>query len=416
MSLIPRPLTASPTERHTVSRLLATYFLLQLREEMKKTDAVLYEDYPDTPVRDITHKLAQRVRDEFQIPVDEPLPTDNLFKRWIELNGKWTYEEFGLFGYSQIYIFRLLDLRDGTPESQKQYFDTMRSRFDNFDYEKQGFTVSFFLNSESNMRELMREVVRRDLPNIAEVADYLVLRQSAAVQTAMYEYFEGVLKTALSENIRLLNRILPEQVATELRSNGFVEPVYFSDSAVIFTDFEGFSQATENLSPNEVIRLLDTYFSEFDQVIAKYGLEKIKTIGDSYMAVAGVPDLHDDPVRAACDSALEILDTSKRISETLAPLGWNIRIGIHSGPLIAGVIGQQKFAYDVWGATVNFASRMETAGASGRINVSTDVYDEVKHHYTWEPRGPQPVKNLGLAEMYFLLRKKTSTLEGQTPS
>ena len=152
MTRVPQPLAASAPVRHAVSRVIASYFLLHLREEMKKTDEVLYEDHPDLPIRDLTQQLVNRVRREFPIPEDEPLPSDNLFKRWIELNGKWTYEEFGLYGYNQIYLYRLLDLRDGTAESQKQYFDTMRNRFSHFDYEKQGFTVSFFLNSESNMR------------------------------------------------------------------------------------------------------------------------------------------------------------------------------------------------------------------------------------------------------------------------
>jgi class 3 adenylate cyclase len=223
----------------------------------------------------------------------------------------------------------------------------------------------------------------------------------------MHDYFEGILKTALSENERLLNGILPETVATELKTNGYVEPVYFNDAAVLFTDFEGFSRFTEHLAPAEVIRRLDTYFTEFDHIIARHGLEKIKTIGDSYMAVAGVPELHDNPVGATCDTALEIAEASNRISQTFGDEGWRIRIGIHCGPLVAGVIGKQKFAYDVWGATVNFASRMESSGAPGRINVSSDVHREVERYYVWEKRGPQPVKNLGMAEMYFLVGRRT---------
>jgi class 3 adenylate cyclase len=255
------------------------------------------------------------------------------------------------------------------------------------------------------MRELMREKVRRDLVDMEEEADRLVLVQSGAYQTAMYEFFEGILKTALSENIRLLHGILPHQVANELKAKGSVKPVFFKDAAVIFTDFEGFSQATEHLQPEEVIWRLDTYFTAFDKVTAKFGLEKIKTIGDSYMAVAGVPEQHKDPVRAACDAALEIKAESDRISEEAGEEGWNVRIGIHSGPLVAGVIGKQKFSYDVWGATVNFASRMESSGAPGRINVSADVHSRVEPCYRWEARGPQPVKNLGTAEMFFLLGK-----------
>jgi class 3 adenylate cyclase len=400
------PTIQSAAIRAAVARLVATYFVRHLEAEVLKPDAVLLEDYPDEPVREITRTWIARVRQEFAIGPDEKLPEKNIFSRWCDMNGKFEYHDSGLFGYNRIYLHRLLDLREGNPESRANHYSIMRAAFDNFDYEKEGFTVSFFLSSESNMRELLREVVHQELPHLGKEADDIVLRQSAALQTAMHDYFEQVLKTALAENVRLLNGILPEQVAEELKRNGYVEPVYFSDTAVLFTDFEGFTQSTERLAPADVIRRLDTYFTEFDRISAVYGLEKIKTIGDSYMAVAGVPELHDDPVGAACDAALEISEASRRISDQAGAEGWRIRIGIHSGPLVAGVIGKQKFSYDVWGSTVNYASRMESSGAPGRINVSTDVYAEMRHRYLWEPRGPQPVKHLGLAEMFFLMGKK----------
>jgi len=394
------------TVRKAVSRLVAKYFLLHLLAEIAKPDDVLLEDYKDLPVREITQGLIDRVRTEFDICENEKLPNENLFRRWCEINGMFGYDDSAFVGYNQIYLPRILDLRDGTTESEELHHKAMRHTFDRFDYERQGFTVSFFLKSESTMRELLREVVRRNLPEHAEAGDFLVLSQSGSFQTAMYEYFEGVLKHALAENERLLNGILPHQVATELKHNGFVEPVHFKDAAVIFTDFEGFSAGTEHLAPSEVIRRLDTYFTEFDRISGVHGLEKIKTIGDSYMAVAGVPEKHKDPVRAACDAALDIRETSEKISAQAGKDGWNIRIGIHTGPLVAGVIGKQKFSYDVWGATVNFASRMESSGAPGRINVSSTVHKRVEKSYRWEERGPQPVKNLGRAEMFFLLGKK----------
>ena len=399
--------TPSLDVRRAVARVIVTYFLLHLETEVQKPDAVLLEDYPDLPIREITRAMIGRVRQEFAISAQEQLPCENIVRRWTKINGKFDYDDSGLFGYNQIFLPRVLDLRDGTPDSQKTFFSAMRATFNRFDYEKQGFTVSFFLNSESNMRELLREVVRRHLPDLGNEADKLVLSQSAAFQTAMYEYFEGILKTALAENERLLNGILPESVAEELKRNGYVEPVYFKDTAVIFTDFEGFSHSTEHLAPSEVIRRLDAYFSEFDRIVAAHGLEKIKTIGDSYMAVAGVPEVHDAPVNAACDAALEICETSQRLAAQAGPDGWNIRIGIHTGPLVAGVIGKQKFSYDVWGATVNFASRMESCGEPGRINVSPEVRARVEPYYRWQARGPQPVKHLGTAEMFFLLGKKT---------
>jgi class 3 adenylate cyclase len=397
---------ATPEVRNAVSRLAARYFVLHLEAELRKPDEVLLEDYKDLPVRQITHGILNRVRLEFNIAEEEKLPPENLFKRWCEINGMFGYEDSAFIGYNQIFLPRLLDLRDGTPESQRRVLNAITGTFDRFDYEKQGFTVSFFLNSESTMRELLREAVWKSGMASPEAGDYLVLSQSQTYQTAMYEYFEGVLKKTLAENVRLLHGILPHQIASELKEKGFVEPVYFKDAAVIFTDFEGFSQLTKHLKAAEVIRRLDTYFTEFDRISAKYGLEKIKTIGDSYMAVAGVPEEHKDPVRAACDAALEFVESSDRISAMIGPDGWNIRIGIHTGPLVAGVIGRQKFSYDVWGDTVNFASRMESSGAPGRINVSTEIYQRVEPHYRWEPRGPQPVKHLGKAEMYFLLGKR----------
>jgi class 3 adenylate cyclase len=393
-------------QRHAVARLVARYFLMHLEAELLKPDAVLLEDYKDLPVREITEGLIKRVRMEFSIPQDEKHPTDNLFKRWCEINGRFDYEDSAFIGYNQIFLPRILDLRDGTAESQRRHINAMVGTFDRFDYERQGFTVSFFLNSESTMRELLREAMwKSGLPG-PDALDYLILSQSQAFQTAMYEYFEGVLKRTLAENVRLLHGILPHQVAGELRDKGHVEPVDFKDATVIFTDFEGFSMLSKHLSAKEVIQRLDNYFTEFDKISAKYGLEKIKTIGDSYMAVAGVPEPHKDPVRAACDAALEFVEASDRISAMVGPDGWNIRIGVHAGPLVAGVIGRQKFSYDVWGTTVNLASRMESSGAPGRINVSKEIYRRVEADYLWESRGQQPVKNLGMAEMFFLLGKK----------
>ena len=396
----------APSVRHPVAQLAAKYFLVHLQAELKKTDAILTEDYPDWPVRQMLHDLIEQMHREFSIAKDERLPEENLFETWCDLNGKFAYSEGGFIGYNLVYVSRLVDLRDGTAESLENHHDNMRKQFGRFDYERHGFTVAFFLESEGNMRELLRQAVRRHLPEIAEEGDRLVMVQSRVYQLAMYAYFEGILKKTLADNVRLLHGILPEPIASELKRNGHVEPVHFPEAAVIFTDFEKFSQSTALMTPREVIRRLDAYFSEFDRISAVYGLEKIKTIGDSYMAVAGVPQPHDDPVRAVCDAALEIRDASNRISEAAGAEGWNIRIGLHMGPLIAGVIGKQKFSYDVWGATVNLASRMESSGAPGRINASAEIYARAEPFYRWQPRGAQPVKRLAAAEMFFLDGKR----------
>jgi class 3 adenylate cyclase len=392
--------------RDAISRLLAGFFLVHLQAEVAKPDSVLYEIHKDKPVRQMMNDLIQRVRREFNYGEQEPLPNYNLLSQWCAINGKFDYEDSAFIAYNMGFIHRLVDLREGTPESRAKLLDAMAAGYSSFDYEKLGFSVSFFLDSESIMRELLRDSVRHHLPEAGEAGDALILSQSRAYQTGMSEYFEHVLRATLADNIRLLHGILPQQVASELKRNGHVQPVHFQDAAVIFTDFERFSEFTAHLEPSEVLRRLDVYFTEFDRIAAKYGLEKIKTIGDSYMAVAGVPEPHGDPVRAACDAALEILEASDHLSELAGPEGWKIRIGIHVGPLMAGVIGQQKFSYDVWGATVNLASRMESSGEPGHINVSTDIRDRVEPYYEWKARGPIPIKRLGMAEMFFLLGKK----------
>jgi class 3 adenylate cyclase len=392
--------------RHVIARLIAKHFLVHLMAELQKPDEVLQKAFKEIQARELTRQMIGETRREFAIGEEEPLPNYNLYKMWCETVAQFRYEEFGFVGYNRIFLPRLLDLRDGTPESRNRLLSAMRATFDSFDYERQGFTVAFFLDSESVMRELLLKTVRENLPALGPPADEIVLNQSRRHQTAMYQYFESVLKTALAENVRLLQSILPQKIASELKRKGFVRPVHFENAAVLFTDFEYFSQFTAHLAPEEVVSRLDAYFTEFDRIIAAHGLEKIKTIGDSYMAVAGVPEPLGDPVRAACDAALQILEAAPRIADLAGSDEWHIRIGIHAGPLVAGVIGKQKFSYDVWGATVNFASRMESSGEPGRINVSAEVHSLIEPYYIWEPRGLQPVKRLGMAKMFFLLGKR----------
>jgi class 3 adenylate cyclase len=400
------PASFHPEVRVAVAQLVARYFLVHLAAELQKSDAVLYEDYPHLPVRQIFEDLVERTRREFQISPEDAVPAENLFHTWSDLNAKFDYSEGAFVTYNIAYIARLLDLRDWTEASHAHMRAEMKAAFERFDYQKQGFTVAFFLESEGNMRELLRAAVRSHLPQMADEADRIILTQSRRHQRGMYEYFEGIFKEALAENVRLLHGILPEKIADELKKNGNVQPVLFEEAAVLFTDFEKFSQVAARLTPCAVIDRLDAYFSEFDQIVERYGLEKIKTIGDSYMAVAGVPEKHNDAIRAICDAALEMRDASDRISQSLGADSWRIRIGMHVGPLIAGVIGRRKFSYDVWGATVNFASRMESSGEPGHINVSAELYSRAEPWYDFQARGLQPVKRLGEAEMFFLLGRK----------
>ncbi|MCB1179836.1 MAG: adenylate/guanylate cyclase domain-containing protein, partial [Leptospiraceae bacterium] len=203
----------------------------------------------------------------------------------------------------------------------------------------------------------------------------------------------------------LLLNILPKQVAKELKNKGYSEPVSFENVTVIFTDFKGFTQIAENLSPQDLVRELDQCFSHFDSIIEKYNLEKLKTIGDSYMCAGGVPKENQTHAIDSVHAAIEIqqfMNEMKKEKEEKGIPYWELRLGIHSGPLVAGVIGKKKFAYDVWGDTVNTASRMESSGVPGMINISGSTFEMVKDHFNCEYRGKVSAKNKGEVDMYFV--------------
>ncbi|MEM9887724.1 MAG: adenylate/guanylate cyclase domain-containing protein [Bacteroidota bacterium] len=203
----------------------------------------------------------------------------------------------------------------------------------------------------------------------------------------------------------LLLNILPEPTAIELKEKGSATPKKYELATVIFTDFSGFTNISEQLSPEELISELSTCFSTFDEIIEQHGLEKIKTLGDGYMCVGGVPiPDQQNPVNAV-RAALEMQAFMEKNIAKKKAAGvpyWQMRVGIHTGELVAGVVGSKKFAYDVWGDTVNIASRMESNGVSGKINISKATYELVKNHFHCAYRGTFEVKNKGEVEMYFV--------------
>jgi len=203
----------------------------------------------------------------------------------------------------------------------------------------------------------------------------------------------------------LLLNILPLDVAKELKQNGISKPSHYPSATVCFTDFEGFTKIAETLSPTELVEELDRCFSYFDSLMERHKLEKLKTIGDSYMFVGGIPKSNTTHAVDSVMAALEIqafMNQMKEIKAAQALPYWQLRLGIHSGELIAGVIGDKKFAYDVWSDTVNTASRCESSGMTGKINISSTTYELVKDFFQCEYRGEIPAKHKGNIRMYFV--------------
>jgi adenylate cyclase len=204
---------------------------------------------------------------------------------------------------------------------------------------------------------------------------------------------------------RLLLNILPEPIADRLKQQASTIAEDFSEVSVMFADIVGFTQIASRLTPIDLIDLLNQIFSTFDRLSEKHGLEKIKTVGDAYMVVGGLPVRRDDHAEAIAEMALDMQDAIAQFRQETEK-EFNIRIGINTGPVVAGVIGIKKFSYDLWGDTVNIASRMESHGIPGKIQVTAATYERLQEQYLFEKRGVIPVKGKGEMTTYFLKGRK----------
>jgi class 3 adenylate cyclase/CheY-like chemotaxis protein len=213
------------------------------------------------------------------------------------------------------------------------------------------------------------------------------------------------LKEEQEKSEQLLLNILPAPIASRLKQGGGIIADSFDEVTVLFADLVDFTRLSSDMMPTALVMLLNGVFSAFDQLAEKHGLEKIKTIGDEYMVVSGVPTPRPDHVEAVADMALDMqaaMDQFRIDGDKLL----RIRIGIHTGPVVAGVIGQQKFSYDLWGNTVNTASRMTSHGVTDYTQVTQAVYERLASKYVFEERGVIQVKSKGKMNTYFLIGKR----------
>ncbi len=206
----------------------------------------------------------------------------------------------------------------------------------------------------------------------------------------------------------LLLNILPPAIAQELKTRNKVAARKYDQATVMFIDFTGFTQVAERLSPEMLVEELDYCFSNFDRIISQYRIEKIKTIGDAYLCASGLSDMNASPsdiIRAALEIQDFLLALKAERMDRSMPY-FEARVGIHIGPVVAGVVGAKKFAYDIWGDTVNVAARFEEACEPGRVNVSENVYDFARYEFEWNYRGKIAAKNKGAMDMYYVTAVK----------
>lgn len=259
------------------------------------------------------------------------------------------------------------------------------------------------LNFSNSDREMT--LSPEDITRLSILAEHLAGIVHGSALFKEVEAAKNVAEVERRKSEKLLLNILPADVASELKEKGATEPILYEDVSVMFTDFKGFTQIAEVLSPRELIQDLDACFVQFDKITERFNLEKLKTIGDSYMCAGGIPKRNKTHAIDCVLAALEIQAFMNLMKQIKADQGlpyWELRLGIHTGPLVAGVIGEKKFAYDVWGDTVNTASRMESSGTPGKINISGLTYELVKDLFDCEFRGHISAKNKGEVAMYYV--------------
>ena len=314
-----------------------------------------------------------------------------------------SFEKKGDYSKANKYLNLFTDYKDSIYNTET---DRKLSglQFD-FDLSKKETQIKI-LNKDNALKDLDLKA-QRNTRNAFAVGFLLIL---VIAFVLYYNYLQKVKTNIILDKQKaqietLMLNILPEEVSNELKETGKATPRYYESVSVLFTDFKEFTKHADKLTPNELIEELNASFMAFDDIAENNQIEKIKTIGDSYMCAAGIPTTYEghalNMVRAGLEMQTYILSNNQK-REKLGLVAWELRIGIHVGPVVSGVVGKKKYAYDIWGNAVNVASRMESNGEPGRVNISASTYELVKDVYACSYRGKIYAKNVGEIDMYFV--------------
>ncbi len=394
--------------RQTLAREIARFFLAHLRAELAKPDDLTRMiTWEGVSFGALTADMIQELVTLFPGLDREGEPPYNLFRRWWHARRPPVpYPRTTFKLYNRTFLQRVIDLREGTRASRQTLrdntFETLRQA------RTRGRTVSFDMIStgEAIMYELLRNIVQTSDILPEEACRQILFRQHTIINGAMYDFFNSELRETTARTENLLATILPGAVVEELKLTGRIEPRLVQSASVLFADVVGFTRQAAVLSPRDLLAELDTCFSHFDHIMGQHKMEKIKTIGDAYMCAGGVIETNRTHAVDAVLTALRIQEFMRKYRKSRQRKGqksWKLRIGIHTGPLITGIVGQNRYSFDIWGDTVNVASRMEEASHPGRINITAETERLVRDFFQIRHRGRYHVKGKGETDMYFIM-------------
>jgi len=292
-----------------------------------------------------------------------------------------------------------------------------------YEDEKKDYLIKYLVNKFKSVDTLWTPTFISELMKVKEkevrvslrekdvnVASYLflgitILLMVVALSLLLIYRQRNRVRNEKKRSDELLLNILPAETAEELKATGSAKAKGYDEVTVMFTDFKNFTQVAERLTVEELVGEINFCYSEFDRIISRHGIEKIKTIGDSYMCAGGLPVANKTNAVDTVKAAIEIQIFMQHLKEVRISEGrqaFELRLGVHTGPVVAGIVGIKKFAYDIWGDTVNIASRMESSGEVGKVNISESTYELVKEMFVCTRRGKIEAKNKGMIDMFFV--------------
>ncbi len=392
--------------RTRLASLVARLLHHHLQLELKKPEAVVnFTTIEGIPFSDLTQRMIQDLESEFpSLKQPYSVPFNLMQEWWDRTNPEKKYSESTFKTYNQMLSFRALDLKYDSDILRKKFEEKMIEVGKSLLARGRDIAFETVFPAEIRMFELISAAARREGMPEAETS-HILLEQLTLMTRMTYRMFDSMLRDSLHQTDRVLKAVLPDRIADELKRNGRVQPILIDSATVFFSDIVGFTRIAEELAPEKLLAELDRTFSHFEAAMKPNHLEKIKTIGDCFMCVGGITEPDRLHAVDAVLAALRIQEFMRKYQKSRSRRGdpsWKLRIGIHTGPVVAGVLGQERFNYDIWGDTVNVANRMESAGEPDSINISESTAAAVSDFFILEPRGRIFVKNKGEMEMYFV--------------